>query len=250
MENKNDDIPKETEDLENEEPEETEEEVEDPETATDDEEDTGDDEDEDDELEEGKGANARIRKLVQEKKELQDKLKEAQTLAGDDGKAILRAAEVTGILPGLMSKEEAGAFTQMDQLPGVIKAYKRWARVHDKGDEYETGKGESMTYAEVLERIDELEEIQEKLKGKFGQRRAELEAEVKEIYTLGLKAKKQGWKPDGGTPKGKKPKPGDAPNRSRTKPPANAERTEDVEVEEPDDLDQYLIAARRRKKKK
>lgn len=212
--------------------------------------DGGDDEGNGEEgAEAGTKANERIRKLIKEKKELQNQLKNAQALAGDDGKAILRAAEVTGILPGLMSKEEASAFADMDTLPGVIKAYKRWVRAHDKGDEYEAG-GKTMTYADVQDRIDDLEETQEQLKEKYGERRKALEAEVKEIYTLGLKAKQAGWKPDGEAPKNKKPKPGDAPNRSRPKPPASVEKPEDIEVEDPDDFEQYLIAEERRKKNK
>lgn len=251
--NNNKDIP-DNEELDNEELENAIEDKEEPDNPDGDDEGAADDDDvdkgdDDDDGVAGTKANERIRKLVKEKKELQNQLKNAQALAGDDGKAILRAAEVTGILPGLMSKEEASAFADMDTLPGVIKTYKRWVRAHDKGDEYEAG-GKTMTYADVQDRIDDLEETQEKLKEKYGERRKALEAEVKEIYTLGLKAKQAGWKPDGETPKNKKPKPGDAPNRSRPKPAAAVERAEDIDVDDVDDLDKVILADMRKKKGK
>ena len=58
-------------------------------------------------------------------KTLEKELDEAKKLSGDDGRAILAAAEASGILPGLMTKAEAEAFQDMADLPQVIEKY-RW----------------------------------------------------------------------------------------------------------------------------
>lgn len=182
-------------------------------------------------------------------KRLKKELETAKRLGGDDGKAFLAAAEQSGILPGLMSKDEAKAFSDLAQLPAIIKGYKKWLNDHDKGDELEMG-DKTMSYGDVRNRLDEIQEEFEDLKDKYGERQKELRAKVKEIFQLGEAAMKAGWKPGAKAPaKNVKPKtrPGSAPqpkpvNRSSGK------RADEIEVNNEDDLEAYMAAKRREKK--
>lgn len=223
--------------------------------------DTGDGDDpdgdeKDDEIDDDTGARAqkRIRKLLAEKKEatakfenLQKQLEEAKKLTGDDGKAIIKAAEVSGILPGLMTKDEAQAFADLDAYPDAIETCENWLDEHERGDTFMSGNRE-MSYSEVKQRARKLKREFEDLKAEYGGRRAELVGKVREILTLGVAAKKAGWKPE----QGKKP----AGKKELTKPDAKnlgRKRTEkvhgdDFDVTDGDSLEAYMIRERRRKK--
>lgn len=197
-----------------EEEEETEEEdpEEDPEEEETEEEETEEDpegEEEDKAL--GERAQKRIGKLVKERnsanaevKRLKGELEAAQKLSGDDGKAILAAAAKTGILPGLMTKDEAEAFEAMSQYPGVIDHYRDWLDEHDTEDTY--GEGDhAMTYGQVRKRVRKLTEELDDLKDQYGERRKELKGKVKRIFELGMEAYRKGaGKPDEKKPKAKK----------------------------------------------
>ena len=96
----------------------------------DDADDDGDDDAEDDDPDDeelGARAQKRINKLIAQRKDaearvktLEAQLADAKKLSGDDGKAIMKAAESSGILPGLLTKAEAEAFTEMDRYRAVI----------------------------------------------------------------------------------------------------------------------------------
>lgn len=174
---------------------------------TDDDDADGDDEDDEDgEGEEkdegdeqlGKRAQKRIGKLVKERnsanaevKRLQKELENAQKLSGDDGKAILAAASRTGILPGLMTKDEAEAFTQMSRYPRVIENYQDWLDEHENGDEYDSGDN-AMSYGQVKKRVRQLTAELEELKDEYGGRQKELRQKVRKIFELGMKAYRKG----------------------------------------------------------
>lgn len=199
-----------TEDLENED-EETEE-TEDGDEEVDD--DSGDDsEDEDDESDEdedeeddeededenksdreemGKRAQKRIGKLTGEIKDLKRELESARKLSGDDGKAILSAAETAGILPQLMSAEEAKGIQQLDSKTGVAKYLKKLLRSDD--DEFEIG-GETRSRRWVQGELDDLQEEIGDLREKYGKKRTELAEKSKKVFELGMAAMKAGWKP-------------------------------------------------------
>lgn len=173
-----------------------------------------DDDDEDEEGEEdegdeqlGKRAQKRIGKLVKERnsanaevKRLQKELENAQKLSGDDGKAILAAASRTGILPGLMTKDEAEAFTQMSRYPRVIENYQDWLDEHENGDEYGSG-DDAMSYGQVKKRVRQLTAELEELKDEYGSRQKELRQKVQKIFELGMKAYRKG---EGAGDEGKK----------------------------------------------
>ena len=187
--------------------EEAEEDLEDEETEDDTEEDhEGEDEDEGDE-QLGKRAQKRIGKLVKERnsanaelKRLQKELENAQKLSGDDGKAILAAASRTGILPGLMTKDEAEAFTQMSRYPRVIENYQDWLDEHENGDEYVSG-DTTMSYGQVKKRVRQLTAELDELKDEYGGRQKELRQKVRKIFELGMKAYRKG---EGAGDEGKK----------------------------------------------
>ena len=209
--------PQDDDDPEDDDPEDDDPEDDDPED--DDGEGDGEDEDDDgDQDETGKGAEKRIRKLVEEKNGLKEEVEKLKKLAGDDGKAILAAAEATGILPGLMTKDEAKAFLDMQDIPGVIERYEDWLDDHDAEDELEIGKGETMSYGDVKKRVRKLRSALADLKETYGGRRRELSGKVREIFETGLAALKAGWKPDGKKTKAKKDKkkpPTDRPGSAR-----------------------------------
>lgn len=183
---------------------------------TDDDDADGDDEDDEDEEGEeedegdeqlGKRAQKRIGKLVKERnsanaevKRLQKELENAQKLSGDDGKAILAAASRTGILPGLMTKDEAEAFTSMSRYPRVIENYQDWLDEHGNGDEYGSGDN-AMSYGQVKKRVRQLTAELEELKDEYGGRQKELRKKVRKIFELGMKAYRKG---DGAGDEGKK----------------------------------------------
>ena len=187
--------------------EEAEEDLEDEEPEDDTEEDhEGEDEDEGDE-QLGKRAQKRIGKLVKERnsanaevKRLQKELENAQKLSGDDGKAILAAASRTGILPGLMTKDEAEAFTQMSRYPRVIENYQDWLDEHENGDEYGSG-DDAISYGQVKKRVRQLTAELEELKDEYGGRQKELRQKVRKIFELGMKAYRKG---EGAGDEGKK----------------------------------------------
>ena len=166
--------------------------------------DTDDDDDDDDakDKELGVRAQKRIRKLIAQRKEatarldaVQRQLDEAKKLTGDDGKALIKAAEVSGILPGLMTKNEAEAFRDLADYPRVIEGLEDWLDDHEEGDEYEVG-GKTLTYGQVKKRLRKLRGEYADLKDEYGARRKELQKKVRGIFELGLKAQEAGWSPD------------------------------------------------------
>ena len=201
------DVEAEGDEAEEETEEEAEEDLEDEETEDETEEDhEGENEDEGDE-QLGKRAQKRIGKLVKERnsanaevKRLQKELENAQKLSGDDGKAILAAASRTGILPGLMTKDEAEAFTQMSRYPRVIENYQDWLDEHENGDEYVSG-DTTMSYGQVKKRVRQLTAELDELKDEYGGRQKELRQKVRKIFELGMKAYRKG---EGAGDEGKK----------------------------------------------
>lgn len=220
--------------------------------------DDDDDEDGDDE-ELGKRAQKRINKLIAQRKDaearaktLEQKLADAQKLTGDDGKAIMKAAEASGILPGLMTKAEAEAFVEMDRYRAVIANYEQWLDSHEPDDELEIDDGKTMSYAKVERRVRKLQEELGDLKDEYGPRRKELLKKVREIFEAGVEALKAGKKKPGE----KKPKKTERKDEStKQKPKANAprpkrgsvRRLEDMDVEDDEDLEAYITEMRRRK---
>ena len=174
--------------------------------ADDDDPENQDDDDDDDEGDKdlGKGAQKRIRQLNERMKaaegrtkDLEKQLEEAKKLSGDDGRALLAAAEATGILPGLMTKDEAKAFQDIAEIPQVIERYQDWLDENERDAELELGNGSTMSYGDVKKRVRKLRAQLEDLKDRYGDRRKELTAKVRGIFETGLAAMKAGWKPDG-----------------------------------------------------
>ena len=203
----NDDDDPENQDDDDEEADDDEDDDDDEEADDDDPENQDDDEDEDDDEGDkdlGKGAQKRIRQLVEQKntaqsrvKDLEKQLEEAKKLSGDDGRALLAAAEATGILPGLMTKDEAKAFQDIAEIPSVIERYQDWLDDANREDEFELGNGKTMSYGDVKKRVRKLRAQLDDLKDRYGDRRKDLMAKVRGIFETGLAAQKAGWKPGG-----------------------------------------------------
>ena len=231
----------------------------DPENQDDDEGDDDDDDEGDKDL--GKGAQKRIRQLVEQKntaqsrvKDLEKQLEEAKKLSGDDGRALLAAAEATGILPGLMTKDEAQAFQDIAEIPRVIERYEDWLDDAERDDEMDLGKGTKLSYGDVKKRVRKLRAQLDELKGRYGDRRKELTAKVRGIFETGLAAMKAGWKPDGKKTPKKKTKKALKEDRAEGIRPSLARkgrsRVEDIEVEDEDSLEAYMAAENRREKRR
>ncbi len=231
----------------------------DPENQDDDEGDDDDDDEGDKDL--GKGAQKRIRQLVEQKntaqsrvKDLEKQLEEAKKLSGDDGRALLAAAEATGILPGLMTKDEAKAFQDIAEIPQVIERYQDWLDENERDAELELGNGNTMSYGDVKKRVRKLRAQLEDLKDRYGDRRKELTAKVRGIFETGLAAMKAGWKPDGKKTPKKKTKKALKEDRAEGIRPSLAKkgrsRVEDIEVEDEDSLEAYMAAENRREKRR
>ena len=173
-------------------------ESEDEEVSGDEDEEDGEGDEDDAEKGMGKRAKQRIGKLTGEVKDLKRKLEEAQRLGGDDGKAILAAAETAGILPQLMSADEAKGIKELDSKTGAAKYLKKLLRSDD--DEFEIG-GETRSRRWVQGELDDLNDEIGELRERYGAKHRELAEKSKEIFELGMAAKKAGWKP--GEKKGK-----------------------------------------------
>ena len=241
--------------------EETDDDDPDDEDGDDDDPEDGDDDDDSDDDDEELGARAqkRINKLIAQRKDaetrvktLEQQLADARKLSGDDGKAIMRAAEASGILPGLMTKDEADAFVEMDRYRKVIANYEQWLDNHDPDDEFEIDDGKTMSYAKVERRVRKLQGELGDLKDEYGPRRKELLKKVREIFEAGVEALKAGKKKPGE----KKPKkterkdesPKQKPTANSPKPKRGSEKNlEDMDVENDDDLEAYISAMRRKK---
>lgn len=226
----------------------------------DDDEGGGEDDEEDDDKDLGKGAQKRIRQLNERmkaaeshSKELERQLEEAKKLSGDDGRALLAAAETSGILPGLMTKDEASAFKDLAEIPQVIERYQDWLDDNDKDAELEIGNGNTMSYGDVKKRVRKLRAQLEDLKDRYGERRKELTAKVRGIFETGLAAMKAGWKPDG-EKKPKKNKKALREDRAEGVRPSLAKkgrsRLEDIDVEDEDSLEAFMAAENRREKRR
>lgn len=237
----------EEEDLEGDEGEDEDEDDDDPEGGDDDEEEEDEEEEEDDDL--GDRAKKRIGSLVKRAKgaeaqvaKLQKQLEAAQKLSGDDGKAMLAAAEASGILPGLMSKDEAEAFKNLELIPKVIERYEDWLDDED-ADTYGEG-DDAMTRSEVKKRVRTLKAKFEALQEQYGDKRKALKAQVRELFELGLKAKKAGWKPEGKKTSKETKKLKTKPTDKTKVPKATkkGKREKDIEVNSPDDLEAYYLS--------
>ena len=209
----------------------------------------------------GKGAQKRIRQLNERMKaaegrtkDLEKQLEEAKKLSGDDGRALLAAAEATGILPGLMTKDEAEAIKDLAEIPKVLNRYEDWLDDHDKDDELDIGNGSTMSFSDVKKRVRNLRTRLEDLKNRYGDRRKELTAKVRGIFETGLAAMKAGWKPDGKKTPKKKTKKALKEDRAEGIRPSLAKkgrsRVEDIEVEDEDSLEAYMAAENRREKRR
>ena len=188
---------KDAEEDEEESEEEDDEESEEDDDDGDDEDDDEDEEDEDDDEDEdlkgvGERAKKRIGKLTGEVKDLKRELEEARKLTGDDGRAILAAAETAGILPQLMSADEAKGIKELDSKTSAKKYLKKLLRSDD--DEFEIG-GETRSRRWVQGELDDLEEEIGELRERYGAKRRELAEKSKRIFELGMAAQKAGWKP-------------------------------------------------------
>ena len=250
----NDDI----DDTENQDDDDEEADDDDPENQDDDE---GDDDDDEGDKDLGKGAQKRIRQLNERMKaaegrtkDLEKQLEEAKKLSGDDGRALLAAAEATGILPGLMTKDEAKAFQDIAEIPRVIERYQDWLDENERDAELELGNGSTMSYGDVKKRVRKLRAQLEDLKDRYGDRRKELTAKVRGIFETGLAAMKAGWKPDGKKTPKKKTKKALKEDRAEGIRPSLAKkgrsRVEDIEVEDEDSLEAYMAAENRREKRR
>ena len=102
--------------------------------SEDDDPDGDDDEDEDEEGDEGKTrSEKRIKKLLgrakdaeKRVKELEGELEEARKTGGADADTYVAAAKSAGLLPGMLSKDLAGAIGRRSENEMLIARYEDW----------------------------------------------------------------------------------------------------------------------------
>ena len=171
-----------------------------------------------------KQLNAKAKDAQRRVKALEAELSEARKLSGDDGKAILAAAEKAGVLPKLLSAEAAKGLKKLDEDRAIAD---RLDELLD-GDEEEFTIGEDKYPRRKVERL--LKKRQEMIaEGErlYGPARDKAVKRAREVFQLGLKARKAGW--DGETPgaknrKGVKPAKGKKPVAKSSKAGKKAKR--------------------------
>ena len=169
-----------------------------------------DDEDEDEEGDEGKTrSEKRIRKLLgrakdaeKRVKELEGELEEARKTGGADADTYVAAAKSAGLLPGMLSKDLAGAIGRRSENDMLIARYEDW--LDDEDNEELSIGDQTWGRKKVRARLRELREENASLERRYGGEEEKLRRQVKEIFDLGKAALKAGWKPGK-----KKPKPGE-----------------------------------------
>lgn len=212
----------------------------------------GDESEEDDaerDQELGKRAQKRIGKLTGKVKDLERRLEEAQKLSGDDGAAVLAAAETAGVLPSLLSTEDAKGLKALDAKVAALSFVKQQLRTDN--DEFDIG-GKTYTRRQLEgEREDLADEVAD-LKAKYGSKRTELQKQTREIIELGLKAKKAGWTGEASKRKPAKPvkkQLNDKPSPGNRRPTRSGGEIKYEDVEDSDGLEAMIRQQLRRKKK-
>ena len=161
------------------------------------------DDDEDGDDEEGKGktrSEKRIKKLLgrakdaeKRVKELEGELEEAKKSGGDDAETYVAAAKAAGLLPGMLSKDLAGAIKRRSENDMLIARYEDWLDDEDN-EELQIG-DETWSRKKVRARLRELREENASLERRHGGEEEKLRRQVKELFELGKAALKAGWKP-------------------------------------------------------
>lgn len=207
-----------------------------------------DESDGDEEL--GQRARKRIQKLVGARKdaekrvkELERQLEEAKKLGGDDGMALLSAAERSGILPSLMTKELAAGLEALSRKESALAGISHML----DGEDEEFTLGDTVYSRRAVERKErQLREEVRDLKDRFGGQKTELQKKVREIFELGMKAQKAGWKP-GEKRLAKKQVLKDQPEGDRKAPKGKRASGVDFrEVGNADDLEEMIVQMRRK----
>ena len=159
----------------------------------------------------GARAKKRIGKLVgqrnearQRVKELEAELEEAKKTGGEDAETYIAAARESGLLPSLMSKDLAKAIERQAENKRIIANYENWLD-DEENQEIEIG-GETWSRKKVRARLRELRDEQEELRRRFGGEEEKMRRNVKEIFALGQQALKAGWKPGAKKPGAVPPK--------------------------------------------
>lgn len=171
-------------------------------------------EDDDDEVPEGKAGgvkfseeqqravNGLLAKEKRSRKEAEAKLAEAEaernelkTRYGDaDGDTVLKAAREAGVMPEMMTADEAQGVTKMENAKQNSRYFTRMLRNDTESAEFDVG-GKKLTRREVGNMANDWEDEAERLERKYGPVKAKAAAAAKEVWKLGLAAKKQGWMP-------------------------------------------------------
>lgn len=215
-----------------------------------DEDDDEEDEESDDESEEddedfkklSQRTTKRIKKLVGEVKDLKQQLEEARKLGGEDGQAILSAATTAGVMPRLLTKEQAKGLGDLSEKKSALEYFRDLLESDE--DEFEIG---GTTYSRrKLERKERtLTEEIHSLEARYGSVRDKAVEKARDLFELGLAAQKAGWKPGkkGETKKLKTDKPKKtASHKKGGKPNVSWE-----DVEDDDSLEAAIMANRRKK---
>ena len=156
----------------------------------------------------GKRAEKRIQKLVGQRKdaerrvkELEHEIEEMRKTAGDDGELYVEAARAANVLPSLMTRDQAQGLKALAEKERSLEAVSTLLDGDD--DEFELG-GETYSRRQVERREARLRKEVEDLKERHGGARKEIQKKAREIFELGMKAMKAGWKPGAKTETGKR----------------------------------------------
>lgn len=143
--------------------------------------------------------NKRIGKEVGKRKEAEEKaaraLAESDLLKkrfdGENGKIVLGVAKKLGVLPELLSKEDAAGLSQLEEANDNVSALERMLD-DDEAKEFTIG-NKQYSRKEVRGILRDWKSTQSELSEKFGDVSRTAAKSMQEIIALGMKAKAAGW---------------------------------------------------------
>lgn len=184
----------------------------------------------------------RIKKLVGEVKDLKAQLDEARKLGGEDGQAILSAATTAGVMPRLLTKEQAQGLSDLADKKSALEYFK--GLLDGDEDEFEIG-GKTCSRRQLERKERTLTDEIHSLESRYGSARDKAVEKARDLFELGLAAQKAGWKP-GKKVETKKPKH-DKPKKTASHKKGGKPNVSWEDVEDDDSLEAAIMAERRKK---
>lgn len=150
-----------------------------------------------------RAVDQRIGKEVAKTKSAEERAKAAEeSLAevqgrvdAEDAELVLGAAQEAGVMPQVLNAAEAKVLKELGTARSNAAFFARLLRQAEDGQtEFEVG-GQTLTRRQVADQADEWDAQKSRLERRHGHVEGKARDAALEIWKLGLKAKKEGWKP-------------------------------------------------------